>query len=123
MRSSALHITADIVASYARTNELSPQELAQLVCRVRSTIGDILLPPPAVPIDSSVAREFLICLEDGIRCKSLRRHLNKYHAPMSVGQYFKRWRLPDSYPIVAPAFADISSRNAKTHGLGRAGRR
>ena len=73
---------------------------------------------PAVAIKKSVTPEYIICLEDGQKFKSLKRHL-KTHYDMSPEEYREKWGLPHDYPMVAPAYAAARSDLAKNMGLGR----
>lgn len=74
------------------------------------------LKEPAVPINKSISPDYLICLEDGRKFKSLKRHLRtKYD--MSPEQYRARWGLPDDYPMIAPNYADARIRLAREMGL------
>ena len=76
---------------------------------------------PAVPIKRSITPEFLVCLEDGRKFKSLKRHLRtKYN--MSPEDYRAKWSLPKDYPMVAPNYAKARSELAKQMGLGQGGR-
>ena len=73
---------------------------------------------PAVPIEASVAPDFIICLEDGRSCKSLKRYLRDHYA-MTPETYRVRWGLPDTYPIVAPNFSRRRAEIARQNKLGR----
>src|SRR5271170_8492422 len=73
-------------------------------------------PTPAVPIRKSVTPDYLICLDDGKRFKSLRRHLATLG--MTPEQYRQKWNLPSDYPMVASNYAAQRSALAKTSGLG-----
>ena len=73
---------------------------------------------PKVPIKKSVSAEYIVCLEDGRRFKSLKRHLHAEHG-LSPDDYRSKWGLGKDYPMVAPAYADARSNLAKTIGLGR----
>ena len=75
---------------------------------------------PAVAIKKSVTPEYIICLEDGQKFKSLKRHL-KTHYDMSPEEYREKWGLPHDYPMVAPSYAAARSDMAKNMGLGRRG--
>ena len=75
------------------------------------------LKAPAVPVRKSVTQDYLICLEDGKRFKSLRRHL-KLHG-LSTEQYREKRKLPPDYPLVAPNYAALRSAMAKKIGLGQ----
>jgi len=73
---------------------------------------------PAVSIKKSITADFLICLEDGKKFKSLKRHLRKAY-DMTPHEYRAKWGLPPDYPMVAPAYAEARSNLAKSMGLGR----
>jgi predicted transcriptional regulator len=76
---------------------------------------------PAVPIRRSITPDYLVCLEDGRKFKSLKRHLRtKYN--MSPEEYRSKWSLPKDYPMVAPNYAKARSDLAKQMGLGQGGR-
>ena len=122
-----VEIVARVVASYVANNRLSPQELGPLILAVHETVAQLSNgamatpndpPKPAVPIRRSVTDEFIVCLEDGIRFKSLKRHLRSAYG-MTPEQYRLRWGLPHEYPMVAPAYAARRSQLAKQIGLGR----
>jgi predicted transcriptional regulator len=72
---------------------------------------------PAVPVKKSITPDFIICLEDGKKFKSLKRHLRtKYD--MTPDQYRAKWGLASDYPMVAPNYASARSELAKAMGLG-----
>jgi len=71
---------------------------------------------PAVPIKKSVQPDFIICLEDGQKFKSIRRHIGKLG--MTPEQYRAKWSLPADYPMVAPNYSAVRSQLAKDNGLG-----
>jgi predicted transcriptional regulator len=75
-------------------------------------------PVPAVPIKKSIGTDFLVCLEDGHKVKTLKRHLASHHQ-LTPDQYRQRWGLTKTYPMVAPAYAAQRSALAKQIGLGR----
>ena len=75
-------------------------------------------PVPAVPIKKSIGTDYLICLEDGQKVKTLKRHLVSRHN-LTPDQYRQRWGLPKTYPMVSPAYAAQRSELAKQIGLGR----
>lgn len=118
---------ADIVSAYVSNNSVTPADLVGLIAQVHtalSALGDepVALPAtppvPAVSIKKSITPEYLVCLEDGLQFKSLKRHLNsKYN--LTPDQYRSRWSLPSDYPMVAPAYAERRSALAKSMGLGR----
>jgi predicted transcriptional regulator len=73
---------------------------------------------PAVSLKKSVTPEHIICLEDGKKFKSLKRHL-RTHYDLSPEEYREKWGLPHDYPMVAPNYAAQRSAFAKKIGLGR----
>jgi predicted transcriptional regulator len=123
---------ARIVAAYVSNNKVSPAELPQLMQQVREFLSSIpaknsptapipLAKPtePAVPITESVKPDYLICLEDGVKCKTLRRYLKSRYG-LSPEQYRRRWNLPEDYPMVAPSVSESRSIAAKNMQLGGA---
>ncbi|MDT2021212.1 MucR family transcriptional regulator [Methylocella sp. CPCC 101449] len=121
-------LAADIVSAYVRNNPVPTTALPKLISEVHSALARIgglsksakmIEPPiPAVPARRSVHDDFIICLEDGKRFKSLRRHLRSQYN-MSPEQYREKWRLPSDYPMVAPNYAKIRSQLAKEIHLGQ----
>ena len=123
-------LTAELVSAYVAQNALPAANLPDLIRIVHDALAGLdgvkpaivaePAPPraPAVPIRKSVAHEFVICLEDGKRFKSLKRHLQAEHG-LSPEAYRAKWDLPKDYPMVAPAYSDARSNLAKTLGLGR----
>lgn len=130
-KSELIEMTADIVAAYVSANSLAAAEIPALIRTVHGSLAGVAegAPPPpppqepAVPVKKSITPEFLICLEDGRRFKSLKRHLrSKYD--LSPEDYRAKWGLPKDYPMVAPNYARARSDLAKRMGLGQgAGRR
>lgn len=123
--------TANIVAAYVSKNAVPVDEIPALINRVHSALlrvaagqgeraADAL--KPAVPVKKSITPEYLVCLEDGKKFKSLKRHLRTQYA-MSPEQYRDKWGLPPDYPMVAPNYAVARSRLAKQMGLGQQRRR
>ena len=120
-------LTADVVSAYVSKNVVAAADLAGLIGQVHEALNRAaaagVVPPreelkPAVPINKSVTREFIICLEDGKKFKSLKRHL-RTHYDLSPEDYREKWGLPANYPMVAPAYADARSQLAKKMGLGQ----
>jgi predicted transcriptional regulator len=127
----ALQYTAEIVASFVRNNALSTAELADLIRLVHKTLtslsrgeseAGVERPKPAVAIAKSVHADYIVCLEDGRKLKTLKRHLRSTY-DMSTEEYRKRWGLPPDYPMVAPNYAARRSEFAKKIGLGKGVRR
>jgi predicted transcriptional regulator len=132
MKSSELDLTsltADIVSAYVAHNALTSDKLPEFIGSVygalsRASVQSIepekVELKPAVAIKKSVTPDYLICLEDGKKFKSLKRHL-KTHFDISPEEYREKWGLPHDYPMVAPAYAAARSDLAKNMGLGRRG--
>ena len=122
-----VELSADIVSAYVGHNALSVADLPKLIADVHGALktlrsnGVASTPAelkPAVPIRKSIAPDYLICLEDGKKFKSLKRHL-RTHYDLSPEQYREKWGLPADYPMVAPNYSETRSRLAKDNGLGR----
>ncbi|MGZ3365071.1 MAG: MucR family transcriptional regulator [Caulobacteraceae bacterium] len=123
-------MTADIGSAYGANNVAGPADLPTLIHAVHSALKGVSVTSepveaapkePAVPVKRSVTPEFLICLEDGRKFKSLKRHLRtKYN--MSPEDYRAKWGLAKDYPMVAPNYAKARSDLAKQMGLGQGGR-
>jgi predicted transcriptional regulator len=126
-QSNLIDLTADIVAAYVSNNSVGAQELPNLISEVHTALqktngGEPEPEPeplkPAVPIKKSITPDYLICLEDGKKFKSLKRHL-RTHYNLSPEEYRERWNLPSDYPMVAPNYAAARSELAKRMGLGQ----
>jgi predicted transcriptional regulator len=122
-------LTADIVSAYVANYALSGDKIPDLINSVYGALSRATLQAvepekveikPAVAIKKSMTAEYLICLEDGKKFKSLKRHL-KTHYDLSPEDYREKWGLPRDYPMVAPAYAAARSDLAKNMGLGRRG--
>jgi predicted transcriptional regulator len=120
-------LTAKIVAAYVSNNTISSADVPQLINETFAALsratGDSVAPPPReefkpkVPIKKSIMPDFIICLEDGKKFKSLKRHL-RTHYSLSPEEYRAKWDLPPDYPMVAPNYAKARSELAKKMGLG-----
>jgi predicted transcriptional regulator len=132
-RSGLVELTADIVSAYVSNNTVVSAELPALIGDVHEALSRAASrgrhdPPeelrPAVPVKKSITPDFIVCLEDGKKFKSLKRHL-RTHYNLSPEEYREKWGLPHDYPMVAPNYADARSQLAKKMGLGqhRASRR
>ena len=126
-----IDLSTEIVSAYVSHNALSVTDLPKLIADVHSALrglqGTVVAEPseelkPAVPVKKSVAPDFIICLEDGKKFKSLKRHL-RTHYDMSPEEYRDKWGLPADYPMVAPNYAAARSDLAKKMGLGQQRRR
>lgn len=122
-----IELSAEIVCAYVSHNALSPTDLPKLIAEVHGALNGLhsteVAEPveelkPAVPVRKSVAPDYIICLEDGKKFKSLKRHL-RTHYNMSPEEYRDKWGLPTDYPMVAPNYSATRSRLAKDNGLGR----
>jgi predicted transcriptional regulator len=129
-KSELIAMTADIVSAYLGANEVAAAELPSLIhavhgalTRLTGAVAPELEAPkePAVPIRRSINPDYLICLEDGLKFKSLKRHLRSQY-DMSPEDYRAKWGLPKDYPMVAPNYAKARSDLAKQMGLGLGGR-
>lgn len=123
-------MAADIVSAYVSANQVPAQELPALIRTVYTALAEVEGAPapaaenaqePAVAIKKSVTPEFIICLEDGKKFKSLKRHLRTRYG-MSPEEYRAKWGLAHDYPMVAPNYAKARSALAKRMGLGTARR-
>ena len=121
-----LELTADIVTAYVGKNSIPVSDLPDLISQTYATLGKLGKAPdpvpsvalvPATSIRKSITPEYLICLDDGLKFKSLRRHLTTLG--MTPDQYRRKWELPLDYPMIAPAYAERRSALAKSIGLGR----
>lgn len=119
-------LSADIVAAYVSRNSVTPSGLPALIESVHSALtrlGAVEAVPepealvPAVPIRKSITPGFLICLDDGRKLKTLKRHLR--NLGMTPEEYRIKWNLPKDYPMVAPEYAATRSALAKSIGLGQ----
>ena len=129
-KSEIIEMTADIVSAYVGNNMVAAIDLPSLIQNVHRALSGVSVgtevteaapKEPAVPVKRSITPGFLICLEDGRKFKSLKRHLRtKYN--MSPEEYRAKWGLPKDYPMVAPDYAKARSELAKQMGLGQGGR-
>jgi predicted transcriptional regulator len=126
-----IQLAADIVSAFVSNNSVPITELPALIDSVHQALtrvasGSTQQPQedlrPAVPIKKSVTSDYIVCLEDGKRFKSLKRHLRTSYN-MTSDQYRAKWGLPASYPMVAPNYAASRSELAKRIGLGARGRK
>ena len=122
-----IELCADIVSAFVSNNSLPVAELPSLIGSVHSALAGVAarnsneVPAPlspAVPIKKSVRPDFIICLEDGKKFKSLKRHLRTAY-DLTPDQYRSKWGLGADYPMVAPNYAAARSELAKSMGLGQ----
>ena len=129
--SALVELTASIVSSYIGSNHLSIGEIPRVIQSIYDALAGVeststpvvdTPPVPAVPVKRSIHPDYLVCLEDGRKFKSLKRHLrSKYN--LSPEEYREKWGLPKDYPMVCPAYAASRSELAKSMGLGLGGRK
>lgn len=119
-------LTASIVSAYVANNAVPAVNLAALIATVHSAVVGLpqaqerVTEPlvPAVNPKRSVHAGYIVCLEDGKRFKSLKRHLMSSYG-LTPDEYRTKWGLPHDYPMVAPDYAAARSQLAKALGLGR----
>lgn len=122
-----VELTAEIVSAYVSKNSVPATDLPGLINDVHDALSRAsgrvgTLPDrdelkPAVAIKKSVTPDYIVCLEDGKKFKSLKRHL-RTHYKLSPDEYRAKWHLPADYPMVAPNYAAARSQLAKKMGLG-----
>jgi predicted transcriptional regulator len=126
-----MELTADIVSAYVSNNTVAASEIPDLInqvhralLRLSGGVVELSAEPvkPAVSVKRSVTPEYIVCLEDGKKFKSLKRHLRTQYG-MTPEQYREKWNLPPEYPMVAPNYAAARSQLAKQMGLGQQRRR
>ena len=130
MDGSELDLTSyatDIVSAYVAHNAIGADKLPELIGSVYAALSRASLHGvepekaeliPAISVKKSVTPDYIVCLEDGMKFKSLKRHLRTHHN-LSPEEYRAKWGLPLDYPMVAPAYAAARSNFAKSMGLGQ----
>src|SRR3954470_9251505 len=122
-----IELAADIVSAYVSNNSVPAGELPSLIGDIHAALqrvgggsveAPVEAPKPAVSLKKSVTPDYIICLEDGKKFKSLKRHLRTQYN-MTPEQYREKWGLPVDYPMVAPNYAKARSELAKEMGLGQ----
>ncbi len=122
-----IELTADIVSAYVSNNAVTPNDIPALISQVHAALtriggghSDVSVEQlkPAVAVKRSVTPDHIVCLEDGKKFKSLKRHLRTQYN-MTPEQYREKWNLPLDYPMVAPNYAAARSELAKQMGLGQ----
>ena len=126
-----VELTAGIVSAYVRHNPVPAADIPALINQVHMALSSVSSgrklpqpepPKPVVSVKKSVTPDYIVCLEDGKRFKSLKRHLRTQYN-LSPDQYRDKWGLPRDYPMVAPNYAATRSRLAMQIGLGQKRRR
>jgi predicted transcriptional regulator len=122
-----IELAADIVSAYVSNNSVSANELPSLIGDIHTALlrvssGAVEMSSealkPAISVKKSITPDYIICLEDGKKFKSLKRHLRTQYN-MSPEDYREKWGLPSDYPMVAPNYAQARSQLAKQMGLGQ----
>jgi predicted transcriptional regulator len=125
--SNYIELAADIVSAYVSNNSVPSGDLPALISDVHLALVKVAgsgseapaeAPKPAIPVKKSITPDHIVCLEDGKKFKSLKRHLRTQYN-MTPEQYRERWGLPADYPMVAPNYAKARSQLAKQMGLGQ----
>ncbi len=126
-----IELAADIVSAYLSHNSVASSEIPNLINQIYAALKRVSAgqgataaepPKPAVPVKRSVTPEYIVCLEDGLKFKSLKRHLRTRYN-LTPDQYREKFGLPPDYPMVAPNYAAARSKLAKDMGLGQQRRR
>jgi predicted transcriptional regulator len=129
--SNFIELTAGIVSAFVSNNSVSAGDIPALINQVHSALlrvssgaKEVPAEPlkPAVSVKKSITPDYLVCLEDGKKFKSLKRHLRTQYN-VTPEQYREKWGLPADYPMVAPNYAAARSKLAKDMGLGQQRRR
>ena len=120
--------TVGLVGDYLAAHQVSAADLPDLIRSVYATLLSLGEAPavaepaeplvPAVPVKKSITQEHIICLEDGKKLKTLKRHLMAKYG-LTIDEYKKKWGLPDDYPTVAPSYSAKRKELAKEIGLGQ----
>jgi predicted transcriptional regulator len=123
-------LTADIVSAHVSNNSVAVNDLSTLINNVHNALSGLgkvqeevpAKQEPAVSVRSSIKPDYVVCLEDGLKMKMLKRHLMTDHQ-LTPDQYRQKWGLGPDYPMVAPNYAEQRRTLAKKIGLGTKRRR
>lgn len=120
-----LILSADIVCAFVSNNSLAKDEVSVLIGSIHSTLEGLMRgrhpdahSAPAVNPKKSVFDDYIVCLEDGKKFKSMKRYLARVY-DLTPEQYREKWQLPADYPMIAPNYSAARSQMAKNFGLGR----
>ena len=125
-KSNLVELTAEIISAYVSNNEVDREALPGIIADVHEALSKASQRvgnsereelKPAIALKKSVTPDYIVCLEDGKKFKSLKRHL-RTHYNLSPEEYREKWGLPADYPMVAPNYAAARSQLAKQMGLG-----
>ena len=122
-----VELSVDIAVAYLGSHTVALDQLPGIITSIYQAVNQasngspIAAAParqePAVPIKKSVTPEYIVCLEDGRRYKSIKRHLMNAYG-LTPADYRAKWNLPADYPMVAPGYSAMRSALAKELGLG-----
>lgn len=116
-----IELTAQIVSAFISNNQISTDEIPNLVKVVHKALNEADGSPddvPAVSIEDSIKSDSLVCLEDGVEVVMLRRYLKTHHN-MTPEEYLEKWNLPQDYPLVAPSYSERRRQIAVENELGK----
>lgn len=122
-----IELAGDIVSAFVSNNSVPIADLPALIASVHATLSKLNHSTieekpepltPAVSVKRSITPDYIVCLEDGKKFKSLKRHLRTRY-DMTPEQYRSKWNLASDYPMVAPNYAAARSELAKNMGLGQ----
>ena len=124
---STAEMTTDIVAAFVSRTNVRIDELPDLVRAVRGALAELASgpaptaeetakPASAALVRKSISHDHLVCLEDGLKLRSMKQHLRVKHG-MTPAEYRAKWGLPNDYPMAAPGYAKARSEFAKSMGL------
>ncbi len=125
--SNYIELTAGIVSAYVSNNSVAAAEIPTLIGQIHSALVRVSngqseaaneAAKPAIAVKKSITPDYIVCLEDGKKFKSLKRHLRTQYN-MTPEHYREKWGLPPDYPMVAPNYAEARSQLAKQMGLGQ----
>ena len=123
VESNLTELTTVIVACFVSNNSLAPSEVPALISATHAALQDLEKgragrqseEPPAVPVEQSIAHDFIVCLNDGRKLRALKRYLKRKYG-LSPEAYREKWGLPADYPMVAPAYSELRAEIAKQKG-------
>ena len=128
MDAEIIALTTQIVSAFVSKNVVTAADLPALISSVHQSLNSLGQPQapqeaptelkPAVPVKKSVTPDYIVCLDDGKRCKMLKRHLMSAFG-LTPDEYRAKWGLPSDYPMVAPNYAKARSEMAVRIGLGK----
>ena len=122
-----LNLICEVVTAYVSNNSVPTDQVSELIRSVHQALISVETKSPeplepAVSVKRSVTPDYIVCLEDGKKLRTLKRHL-KTAFNLSPQEYRRKWGLPDDYPMVAPAYSTQRKELAKKIGLGKGHRR